>query len=56
MGGGGGGIGGQKFNCGKTATNTCIIMPQLSRAKPDNPDSVSIIVIFTTFDDVVLRC
>ena len=37
--GGGGGVRGHIFNCGKTVTNTCIIMLQLSLAKPGNSAS-----------------
>ena len=33
------GIRGHLLNCGKTATNTCIIMLRLSLAKPGNPAS-----------------
>ena len=36
---GGGGLGGHILNCGKTATNTCIIMLRLSLAKPGNSAS-----------------
>ena len=36
---GGGVFRGHNFNCGQTATNTCIIMLQLSWAKPGNPAS-----------------
>ena len=36
----GGGVKGHILNCGKTTTNTCIIMPRLSLAKPGNPASI----------------
>ena len=41
---GGGGVRGHIFNCGKTATNTCIISItlRLSLAKPGNPASETI--------------
>ena len=35
----GGGVRGNILNCGKTATNTCILMLRLSLAKPGNPAS-----------------
>ena len=34
-----GGVRGHILNCGKTATNTCIIMLRLSLAKPGNSAS-----------------
>ena len=35
----GGGVRGHILKCGKTATNTCIIVLSLSPAKPGNPAS-----------------
>ena len=40
VGGGGLGVRGHILNCGKTDTNTCIIMLRLSLAKPGNPASL----------------
>ena len=41
----GGGVRGHILNCGKTATNTCIIMLRLSLANPGNSAIVYIYVL-----------
>ena len=43
---GGGGVRGHILNCGKTATNTCIIMLRLSLANPGNSASKTYSTIY----------